>query len=261
LVGFSSIYFQIKNTSNKFKKYLKSRLFSSQETEPEEAYNAWSLSYDTQPDNLMMALDETIFTELIEKISLQQNVVADVGCGTGRHWKKLYAKQPSRIIGYDVSEGMLEVLKEKFPEAETHQLRNNGLEGLTNSSCDVILSTLTLAHIKNIEAAFTEWNRVLKADGHIIITDYHPEMFLKGGDRTFVHNGKSVAIKNYVHQVDEIKLILSNLGFNTIDFIEKEIDETVKHYYEKQNALKVFERFKGTPLIYGIHLTRTNAIT
>lgn len=236
-------------------------MFSLPETEPEEAYNSWSLSYDAQPDNLILALDETIFTKLIGKVSFQDKVIADIGCGTGRHWKKLYVKQPARIIGYDISEGMLKILKGKFPEAEVHQLNSAHLEGLANGSCEIITSTLALAHIKNIEAAFIEWNRVLKADGHIIITDYHPNILLKGGDRTFMHNGKLVAIKNYVHPVEKIKVLLSSLGFNPIDFMEMEIDETVKHYYEKQNALKVFKRFKGIPLIYGIHLTRTNAVT
>jgi hypothetical protein len=37
---------------------------------------------------------------------------------------------------------------------------------------------------------------------------------------------------------------------------EIKIDETVKHYYAQQNALKVYEQFKGFPVIYGIHLKR-----
>ena len=45
---------------------------------------------------------------------------------------------------------------------------------LKNESCDCIISTLTIAHIQNAEEAITEWNRVLKPGGQMIITDYHP---------------------------------------------------------------------------------------
>jgi ubiquinone/menaquinone biosynthesis C-methylase UbiE len=243
---------------NKFRQ-LVSRLFSLKETEVEEAYDMWAQSYDAQPDNLMLALDEAVFSELIAKISFQSKVIADVGCGTGRHWAKLYVKEPGRLIGYDVSQGMLRALKEKFPKAETHQLTSNHLEELENESCDVIVSTLAAAHIEDIEDAFLEWKRVLKSGGHIIITDYHPDTLAKGGNRTFTHNGKLIAVKNYVHPLAKIWSISNTLGFKVDRFIEKQIDESVKHYYEKQNAIKVYERFKGTSIIYGAHLIKENA--
>jgi ubiquinone/menaquinone biosynthesis C-methylase UbiE len=243
---------------NKFRQ-LASRLFPLKETEVKEAYDIWSQSYDSQPDNLMLALDETVFNELIDKVSFQNKVIADVGCGTGRHWTKMYAKQPLRLIGYDVSPGMLKGLKEKFPKAETHQLLSNQLEGLENESCDVIVSTLAAAHIQDIGDAFTEWNWVLKPAGHIIITDYHPNALAKGGNRTFTHNGKLIAVKNYVHPLEKIWGVANNLHYKVDRFIEKQIDESVKHYYAKQNAIKVYEKFKGTSIIYGAHLIKENA--
>jgi hypothetical protein len=49
------------------------------------------------------------------------------------------------------------------------------------------------------------------------------------------------------------------LNLKVDDFIERKIDDSVKHYYEKQQAIGVYERFKGTSIIYGAHLTRKNA--
>jgi hypothetical protein len=34
------------------------------------------------------------------------------------------------------------------------------------------------------------------------------------------------------------------------------INESVKHYYRHQNALAVYEKFKGFPVIYGMHFRR-----
>jgi ubiquinone/menaquinone biosynthesis C-methylase UbiE len=239
---------------------LRHHLFSANEIDPKEAYDIWALYYDAQPDNLMLHLDEAIFNELIEKVNFQDKTFIDVGCGTGRHWEKIYAKQPKRIIGYDISEGMLKVLKKKFPEAEANQVKNNRLEGLENASCDIVISTLALAHIEDIGDAFAEWSRVLKKDGHIIITDYHPDTLSKGGDRTFMHNGKRISIKNHIHPIEEIGSIANKFNFKVGEFIERKIDESVKDYYEKQQAIKVFERFKGTRIIYGAHLIRTDVI-
>jgi ubiquinone/menaquinone biosynthesis C-methylase UbiE len=245
---------------NSIKKHLSAYLSVIKETEPEEAYNLWADQYDGQEGNLMLDLDEALFSELINKIPLQNKIIIDVGCGTGRHWEKLYANHPAQIIGYDVSEGMLKVLKTKFPQAEIHKSVSTRLQGLENNSCDLLICTLALAHIENIDEAFAEWNRVLKANGHIIITDYHPDALAKGGDRTFMHNGKRVAIKNYVHPIFKIETAALKLNFRIEELREKKIDATVRHYYEKQDALRVFEKFNGTAILYGLLLRKTDAI-
>src|ERR1035437_10198276 len=171
----------------KLQQYFSRHFFRLKDEEPEVAYDLWAESYDSQPDNLMLALDEEVFSGLLNNINIKNKIIADVGCGTGRHWKKIFDKEPQKLIGFDVSEGMLKMLQQKFPQAETHHLINNELQDLKNESCDCIFSTLTIAHIKNAEEAIREWNRVLKPGGQMIITDYHPLALAKGGKRTFRH--------------------------------------------------------------------------
>jgi ubiquinone/menaquinone biosynthesis C-methylase UbiE len=204
----------------------------------------------------MLAWDEEIFSDLINHIDLKNKIIADIGCGTGRHWKKIFAREPKKLIGFDVSEGMLKMLQQKFPQAETHHILNDELNEIENESCDFIFSTLTIAHIENAENALQEWDRILKPGGEIIITDYHPTALAKGGKRTFNHNGKTIAVKNYVHSIDKLKDIARQLHLEEFRFIEKSIDESARPFYEKQNALAVYESWKGTPIIYGIHLKK-----
>jgi ubiquinone/menaquinone biosynthesis C-methylase UbiE len=245
---------------SKIVKRISSFLFPIKEIAPENAYDLWSNSYDAQPDNLMLVLDETVFSTLLNHISIQNKTIVDVGCGTGRHWNKIYLKEPAKLIGYDVSKGMLRVLQAKFPSAEIYYLENEKLINSANESCDIIICTLAIAHIENINIAFAEWHRVLKPGGEIILTDYHPVLLEKGGNRTFDYNGKKIAVKNYVYPLEKIRRLAKTFGFNELNFIEKKIDDSVKQYYEKQNALSVFERFNGTPVIYGMHLTKTDVI-
>jgi ubiquinone/menaquinone biosynthesis C-methylase UbiE len=221
-----------------------------------EAYKVWAQTYDDENDNLMLHYDKIILTELISQIKLKGKVILDYGCGTGRNWNDLLINNPAKLIGCDLSPEMLDKLKSKIRNAETYLMNNEKLYFLNKNDCDVIVSTLVIAHIKNIEELFTEWNRVMKVSGDIVITDFHPDILERGGSRTFKHGNESVTIENYFHSIPEIEKLLSSFGFKIVGRIEKIIDESVKHFYERHNALHVYERFKGLPFIYGIHMSR-----
>ncbi len=121
----------------------------------------------------------------------------------------------------------------------------------------MIISTLTVAHIENIEEALEAWSRILKSKGDIIITDFHPDALASGGKRTFRHQKKHIAVQNFVHPTNIIReILLRRNGFHLVNEEEIKVDETVKHYYQEQNALHVYEKFKGFPIIYGMHLRR-----
>jgi ubiquinone/menaquinone biosynthesis C-methylase UbiE len=233
-----------------------SGFLSTKETDPRRAYNLWARGYDSQPGNLMLDLDEKLFSELIDPLDIKGAVVADIGCGTGRHWTKLLAKQPARIAGFDVSEGMLRKLNAKFPTAETHLLAPDNFVEMPNSSCNLVFSTLTIAHIQDTYSALSEWERVLANNGDLVITDYHPAVLQKGGQRTFRHNGRLVAVKNYVHTIESIRDLARQLQLKEIRFNEKIIDESLRSWYEQQNALAVYEKYRGSPVIYGIHFKK-----
>jgi ubiquinone/menaquinone biosynthesis C-methylase UbiE len=242
---------------------LKEYLFSLQkkETEAVEAYDNWALSYDNQPDNLMLALDEALINKIFDATDFTSKIIADIGCGTGRYWKKILDRKPARLLGYDVSERMLDMLTQKYPDAETFLLTNNRLKELKDESCDIVISTLTVAHIKNIEEALHEWARVLKPGGEMIITDFHPDALAKGAKRTFRHNDEPVIIRNYVHSTEKLKRITGQLHLEKLRFSERKINDSVKYYYEKQNAIAVYNKFYGSPIIYCLHLKKAGAVT
>lgn len=221
-----------------------------------EAYDLWAENYDAQPGNLMLDMDEAVFTELLARVELTGKHVADIGCGTGRHWQKILQHDPATVTGFDVSAGMLKRLEAKFPKANTYQVSDNLFADIPTAVYDVILSTLTVAHIENIEEALTAWCRILKHTADIIITDFHPNALAFGGKRTFQHNSSHISIQNFVHYVYDIEGLLLQNGFHVVSKLERKIDESVKHYYEAKNALPVYEKFKDSRIIYGIHLKR-----
>jgi ubiquinone/menaquinone biosynthesis C-methylase UbiE len=231
---------------------------SLSDTDPEEAYDLWAAAYDAQPDNLMLMMDEELFALLLSNLILKDKTLVDIGCGTGRHWQKLIEGEPASVTGFDVSREMLAVLQQKFPQQRTIRLQDHHIN-LPDASCDMIISTLALAHIPQAGEALREWDRVLKPGGDILITDYHPEALASGGNRTFKHDGKLIAVKNYVHSIAAVEQYAKQLNLTILRIEERKIDEKVKPFYEKQNALAVYEKFKNMPIIYGIHLKKKHA--
>jgi len=240
------------------KNYIKNHISASPviEKDSAEAYDLWAENYDNQPGNLMIDLDEVLFTGMLDDLAITNKQVADIGCGSGRHWAKIFQKHPQALTGFDVSEGMLHKLKEKFPQANVRHIADDLFSDVPDASFDTIVSTLTVAHIEDIEAAMQAWSRILKPNAEILITDFHPHILAYGGKRTFKHQQKSIAVKNYVHPVYSIVELLQGFGFHLIAKNELEIDESMKHYYQAQNALPVYEKYKGFQVIYGIHLKR-----
>lgn len=216
-----------------------------------KAYDLWASSYDDQPGNLLIHLDEQVFAEISESISYEGKVVADIGCGTGRHWQWILSKKPSQLIGYDVSKEMLEILRQKFPQAQTYVLNGDTLPGLRDGACDIIICNLVIGYIEDLEATFAEWNRVLKNSGIIIISDFHPESLQKGGERSFSHDKKKVLIKNYIHSLEKIRVLAAAMQWEEEAFVEKKVDESIKSFYVEQNALHLYERTYDTALLYG----------
>ena len=206
----------------------------------------------------MLALDERICSDLFTCVALRGRVVADIGCGTGRHWAKILSYRPARLVGYDVSSGMLDILQKKYPQAETYLFQGGLLSELPTGSVDVVLSTLTAAHIPDIVGALKEWTRILKPGGEMIITDYHPAALARGGQRTFRAGDTVIAIRNHIYPIKKIRAITAKLGLREISVVEKHVDETTRPYYEKQQALATYQRFQGVPIIYGIHLKKSD---
>lgn len=224
--------------------------------EPENAYDIWAESYDNENGNLMLYFDRILFEKFLANVNLTGKNILDFGCGTGRYWKELLKMYPDKLIGCDISKTMLAILKKKFPGADTYIIQNNKLNFLDDLSFDFIISTLVIAHIEDIKDTVNEWNRLLKKGGEIFVTDFHPEALNKGAKRTFNNNGNIITIKNYIHTLERITSLFECLGFEIIEKEEKIIDENVKKFYAKKNAIKIYKEFKNVPMIYSLHLRK-----
>ncbi|GCE30513.1 SAM-dependent methyltransferase [Dictyobacter alpinus] len=207
-----------------------SKQFIQQELNTQEGYATWAASYD-QEDNALIALEEAFVDQLLEQVTYHK--VLDVGTGTGRYALKL-ARKGAKVTALDQSPEMLAVAQ-KAAQAEQLPIDfqlgslNNDL-AYARDEFDLLISALMLCHVQDIQHAITEFARVVKVGGHLLITDFHP-MSVENGWRTqFVQTGVKYLLPTMPHSVNDYLNALTNAGLTIQQLIELPVKDVPAGY-------------------------------
>jgi len=175
-----------------------------------------------------------VFLESLEK--KEKLKLLDLGCGTGRFLQLAQKQgfQNKNIIGYDYSTGQLNITKSKGFQTQIGDLINLPF---LNSSFDVILCIAAHHHLLEKESqikALKEMKRVLKPNGKILLSNWHPSKdfsITQEEKRKFVYldkNRKKVKVTftmdnkkydryYYMFEPEEIKILCKEAGFKILD--------------------------------------------
>ena len=175
-----------------------SKEFAEFLNEPEhdisEGYRLWSETYD-QPLRLF-PIEEPTMHRLLD--TLPPSLVLDAACGTGRYSVHL-SHHGHQVIGVDQSPEMLAKARGKLPSGDFREGNLTKLP-LDGSSVDAVVCTLSLVHLNNIERAISEFARVVRSGGRVIISDVHPFLILLGWRAQFrTATGEVGFIKLHAH--------------------------------------------------------------
>ena len=101
--------------------------------------------------------------------------ILDVGCGTGSHLE-LYQRYKCNLYGIDLSPSMLGVARDRLGDTAQLDLGDAMSMPYEDDKFDLIISMLSLHEMstKTRSAVMSEAKRVLKADGRILLIDFHP---------------------------------------------------------------------------------------
>lgn len=131
-----------------------------------EAYGSWAGAYD-QPGNQLLDIEGPLVRSLLGGVPV--GVALDAACGTGRHAEHL-ARLGHRVIGVDSSPDMLDVARAKVPAASFLEGSLDALP-VPDSSVDVVVCALALAHVPDLKPVFAEFARVLRPGGSLVVSD------------------------------------------------------------------------------------------
>ena len=153
-------------------------------------------------------------------------VVLDLGVGTGQSIKS-FANKGCRVYAVDISNKMLQITKQKYPEVKTFKYDiNNGLAKLNfrHKSFDMLIAVGVLEFIKSIKRIIKETYQLLKKDGYFVFTyelllPNHRLQKLRVQDNAkgYIKNPPyTTRFKLYRRTKKEINGILNNAGYQII---------------------------------------------
>jgi ubiquinone/menaquinone biosynthesis C-methylase UbiE len=131
-----------------------------------EGYARWAPVYD-EPGNQLIDLEQPVVREILD--SLPPGVALDAACGTGRHTAYL-ASLGHSVTGVDTSPEMLALAREKVPDGEFYEADLHDVP-LADDSVDLVVCAVALVHVPDLAQALAEFVRVLRPNGHLVISD------------------------------------------------------------------------------------------
>lgn len=165
-------------------------------------------------DKKQSSLDKTVacIENIKKNIDLNKiKNILDYGCGTGLVAFSL-VNENNEVLGLDSSKGMIEEFNKKANEknlknikASVHDILS---EDLPQNSFDLIVISMSLHHIENIEMFFEKSYKALKDGGVLCINDLEKE------DGTFHKKHNNDGVYHFGFSEDELVTIASKLGFS-----------------------------------------------
>jgi SAM-dependent methyltransferase len=110
------------------------------------------------------------FVEFVGGLVAEGDRILDLGCGPGSLWSHLQElPTPSRLVGVDISEGMIREARRRHPDGEFEVARAHELP-FADGSFDVVIASSVLHHIpdSHVEGALAEIVRVLDEHGRLV---------------------------------------------------------------------------------------------
>lgn len=139
------------------------------------AYRAWSATYD-EPRNALFDSDEPVVREILDR--LPAGTALDAACGTGRYAAYL-AGRGHRVLGVDGSADMLDRAHARVPTGTFARADLRRLP-LAEHAVDLVVCGLALVHVPSLAPVLADFARVLRPGGHLVISDVHHELVLRG---------------------------------------------------------------------------------
>lgn len=211
-------------------------------------YDRWAEIYDGE-DNPLVKLEEQHVDRLLGDVRRLE--LLDYGCGTGRHALRL-AQAGARVTALDFSPGMLARARAKPGAERVHFVAHDVHEPLPFDAraFDRLVCALVLDHVRDLEHALREMQRVTRTDGAIVITVMHPALMLRGVSARFTDpsSGRETRPESQSHVLSDYVRAALAIGA-TIDAIEE-------HSVDAELGARSprAQKYVGWPVLFALRL-------
>lgn len=183
-------------------------------------------------------------------------VILDAACGPGKYAEILIGKGAS-VKGFDISPKMVELAKSRNHqqgEFFVHDLSER-FTMIANNSCDIVLCALALQYVDDWTVTISEFHRVLKTDGILVISIEHPFYdyhFFKSKKYFAIENvkctwkgfGQAVEVNSFRRPLNQCISPLTDNGFYIDKLVEPmptiEFERLDPRHYKELNEFPAF---------------------
>jgi len=149
-----------------------------------DMFNSISRNYDFLNHFLSLGIDIRWRKKAIKILQKDQpKLILDVATGTGDFAIEALALKPDKIIGVDISEGMLEVGRKKIRQKgleDVISLESGDSEGLLypDNNFDAVIVAFGVRNYEDLQKGLKDMWRVLRPGGKVVILEFSkPESF------------------------------------------------------------------------------------
>lgn len=184
----------------------------------ERSYDSWAEQYDVN-ENKTRDLDRIVTKETLNKYEFDN--VIELGCGTGKNTEWLLTRA-KRIFGVDFSGEMLKIARAKIRDDRVEFMKADLTDAwdIKDGFADLITSSLTLEHIKDLGPVFEQAYRKLKKKRYFFICELHPFKQYLGSKARFESNGRVEVLNVYTHHAADYFNSAARAGLKFVEINE-----------------------------------------
>jgi ubiquinone/menaquinone biosynthesis C-methylase UbiE len=216
-----------------------------------KGYNKIAKKYHkfTQANFYNAQLELPPMMKLLNSIKISNKRILDLGCGTGRY-TKILLRLGGNVWAIDPSEKMLEIARKENKNAHFKKAAASKIP-FSSDFFDMVVASLCIDHVREIDKALSEVSRVLKKDGIFIFSRNNPvteiaenvgeryvfNSYFKEGKRRRYFPSFSVNMAYYHTTLETIIKALIKNGFAIEDFIDVKPNSRSKRKFPKEYGI------------------------
>lgn len=184
-----------------------------------DSYNAWAESYDSMKNKT-----RDLEAEVLRQTFLNPHYgnILELGCGTGKNTGWL-AQKADHVTAFDFSKKMMDKAREKSDAENIIFTQADITEPwpVKPGWANLVVCSLVLEHIKEMDFVFEEAVRALKRRGKFYLCELHPMKQYSGSRAGFeTEEGKIEQPEAFVHHISDYLTAAKKEGLQLIDLNE-----------------------------------------
>jgi 2-polyprenyl-3-methyl-5-hydroxy-6-metoxy-1,4-benzoquinol methylase len=186
-----------------------------------EAYKNWAEQYDTNI-NKTRDLEAISLRDTLCEIKFEKCL--EIGCGTGKNTEWLITKGKN-LVAVDISDEMLAIAKQKITNKSVTFLKADVTKswGFTSETFDLVVCSLVLEHIENIQNIIKHIADHLNDSGVLYIGELHPFKQYAGSKAKFETEAGEQIVIAFTHHITEFTEAAKACGLKI---------EEIKEYFD-----------------------------